>query len=142
MTTNEPKFIYSKHYYFSVDKNIIYGEEKYSRLYFHEISHYKDHQKENYKHWSNQFSIMGENLAFFFIPFILITWLFCRTELLGAIWLSFLALYSIYASFIFQEEIRAEFFGYVWGRKWEKLNKMSKLKGSQKRKFLLEMMKQ
>lgn len=108
----DSQFIKSDRYYYDVDKNIIYGKEQYTKPYFHEVRHLKDHINPLYAKWSLEFAVFGELLAFMLPIFILITQIFCPIQLRTSAYLSFLGLYSVYSAFIFQEELRADIYAY------------------------------
>ena len=117
------KFVESNNYYFEVENNTIYGREKYSSLYFHELSHYIDHLNPLYRKTSMFFSFYGQNLAFWFISIMFLFFVSSRLYFITF----FLTCYSIYSSFIFTEELRAMYNSYIWVKKWKnktlKLNK-------------------
>lgn len=110
------KFVKSNMYYFNVENNIIYGKEKHSFSYFHELSHLKDHQNKFYRKFSLFMSFYNQFAVYLFIFAILSFVLINSSTLLYL----FLVYYSIYASFIFCEEIRADIRGIIWGLKWKK----------------------
>lgn len=121
MDIKEPKFIQTEEgYYFNVETNTIYGEKKYSYLYFHELSHYLDHMNEDYKITSYFFGMYAQILTYIFV-IVLIVSLF-KHEIYSFLntWAVFLGLYSVYAGFIIAEEIRAYFNGLKRYLEWKK----------------------
>lgn len=109
----EPIFIKTKgeHYFFDVENNQIHGPKKYTRTYWHEVSHFKDHQKGWYKHLNLLVQWMNQTFAL----------TVCLMGVYGIFnhsfaWMTFLngvgILFIPYCIFSFQEELRAEIYSF------------------------------
>ena len=124
MLKNEPNFIKANTYYFSIRENTIYGKEYGSFEYWHEYSHYKDHQRKRYRKLSNFISELNQfillcmtislitlSVAYFIKPSYMAV-----SVLQSIIILTIIGLFPI-GIFILQEEVRADFFAWRKTRK-------------------------
>lgn len=115
--TEEPEFIKSEQYYFDVLNNRIYGKEYKSRLYFHELSHYKDHKKKWYNTVSVAIEEITEFISLLYIVSLIVSFMFGLYEkVYNIVWMIGFLFFPI-AIWRTQEEVRATINSYRWFRK-------------------------
>lgn len=116
----EPRFEFSDTYYFDVQNKRIYGREKYTQKYFHELSHYKDHQSEWYTNTELMFSMSSQfsrMVAALLIPGLVIIGNYENFVMLAIFYFIFNVPHMFWT---IQEEIRADTNGLIWRMKYLK----------------------
>jgi len=119
----EPMFIQTeaKHYYFDIHNNRIYGPRNDTRTYWHEYSHFRDYSHKWYQNINIRIQMLNEITASIFIG-CLITVLFIDNRVEQFFMLAKIigVMFMPYCLFSFQEEVRAEIYGYF---RYKKENK-------------------
>jgi len=108
MNPLQPSYEYDTNYYYNVANNTIYGPEKYTYGYFHELSHHNDYQNEWYKK-------LNFKLTEHFEIVCLVALALLPVAIWSGNWSVYTGLVTLLMSpvilFIAQEEVRAIIYG-------------------------------